>query len=362
MAIGIDVIDILNSEHQLEALPVGENVKVLLSEQPDLYNLNKYVALTRIAAEQSVPNFGDIFVHDITDSSEYSQVLYEATVATDTNGYILTINPEDFLLPNSDYYLTVSKDLPPLSYLVDKPVSVGGSEIFIEVAREGASEDAIFELEVTSQSNLSNGQHAIGITLSKDSILVDTYQLDIKNPNTLLELNETVSVKFNPNVPFLLGEKFEVTLKEIIRLGETKTQAISTHLDSEVIESPSETSTRISQQNILDYYETVQIGSTAAEEQATADAEVTYRYVYPNKIYIEFTKDIEPSSLSADAFSIDVSHAFNNYLLPQMGMYDESKKYVITYELDSPKVILLTIKEDTENLVPELDTFTIIGA
>jgi hypothetical protein len=362
MAIGIDVIDIINSEHQLKALPVGENIKVLLSEQPDLYSIDNYIALTRVHKEQNVPNLGDIFLNEIIDSSEYSRVQYETSLTQVADGYILTINPEDFLLPNSNYYLIVSKDLPPLSYLVDKTVSVGGSEIFIDIDREGTSEDAIFELEVTSQSNLSSGQHVVGFSLLKDSVLVDNYSLNIKNASTVIPLNGTASIRFNPNVPFLLGEKFEITTEEIIRLGTTKTQAISTHLDSEVIESPVNTSTRISQQNILDYYETVQLGSTVAQEQAEANVVASYRYVYPDKIYIEFPNEIKEASITPDAFNIDISYAFNNYLLTQMGMFNESKKYVITYELDSPKVILLKIKEDTENLVSDPETFIITGA
>lgn len=361
MPISITVIDILNNEYQLDSLPVGENIEVLFSEQPDLNDVSNHIALVRTESDQDVPNLGDIYVHRLHDSADYSTVDLEFTLKADSSGYVLTINPEEFLMPNANYYLIIGQDLTPTHYLINKTTSFGSSEISIETSSNGSGEDAVFSLVVSAMSNLSNGMHTISVDVSKDGGPVATHNLNIKD-NNKLELNDTVSALFNPNVPFLVGETFEITTQAFERLGSSKIQSISTFIDSDVIENVEETSTRISQQNILDFYSNTHWGQEVATPEEVVTKPISAYWNYPNILTIVFDKDIDPASLSIEAFNFDITYAFDNYMLPNMGLFTDEIKYIInvSHKANKAQQIVITIDEDTNGIVPEQDQFLVV--
>jgi hypothetical protein len=368
MPVGINVIDILNSEHQLNALPVGESISILLTDDPDLVHIKDYVSIVRIESDQYVPQFSDIMVHKITGESEYSSIDYDAILLPSTSEHagfplsrVLEIRPKEILSPNSNYYLIITKDFPPLSYEIIKTVSLGGSQIYVDLTRDGIGEDALFEIVVTTQSNLSSSQHVVGLSLYKDTVLVGTSSLNIRDKASRLVLNDALSVGFNSNVPFLLGETFSIGCASIQRLGSNKSQLIKTHVDAAIIESPEITSARIGQQEILDYYASMNLGAVAQEQTEQGLSPITHRFVYPNKIYIEFSKDLNVSTINLSTFSLDISQAFGNYHLGDMGMYSDTRKYVVTQRIINSKTISLEINEDTGNIVPLGQAYIIVG-
>jgi hypothetical protein len=362
----ISVIDILSNAQQLESLPVGESLKVLFSEEPDMYNIEQNVAIVRVNSDQDVPNFSNL-VYRIQDESEYGTVPTFYSGEATTEGYVLTVTPEEFLTPNSNYYLIVGESLAPISYTVAKTVTLGPSNIAVQVESSGTSEDAVYVLEVITQSSLSNGQHTVEFSLTKDTVFVANYVMDL-NDNNVLQLNNTISLVINPQVPFLLTEEFTITLESFSRLGETKAQAFSTFLTSDVIENAAETSQALTQSQILEFYENTTWGQQMAEATETVDPSAKtaiYTFQYPNKIIIDLEDEVLVSSISPSTFTITITHAFLNYLLPQMGLYDESKKYVITYNAGAgpnTKQIILEINEDTANLVTDPDIFIVQAA
>jgi hypothetical protein len=365
MSVSINVISILNDEQQLGSLPVGESIDILLSAEPDLYDIDRHVAIVRIDSSQDAPNFTDI-VYRIQDESEYGTVPSSFSINQLGNQYVLTVTPEEFLTPNSNYYLIVGKDLAPLSYEVVKTVSIGPSLASIIMSPEGNSEDAIFEVEVTSQSNLSDGQHSVSFSVAKDAVPFGDFNLNLKGVSSI-ELNSAVSLSFNPNVPFLLGEKFEVTLEEINRLGDTKAQAFSTFLTSDVIENVEETSNKLNQQQILEFYENSKWSQEFDPTDIVEPAEnaALFEFLHPNKVLITLSEPVQASSVVPEAFSINMDYAFGNYLLPSMGYYSEDKKYVVTYKaLSTPLTdkILLQINDDTNGQVPTEDKFIVVSA
>lgn len=366
MSVSINVISILNDEHQLGSLPVGESIDILLSAEPDLHDIDRHVAIVRIDSSQDAPNFTDI-VYRIQDESEYGTVPCTYSVKqSGTDGYILTVAPEEFLTPNSNYYLIVGEDLAPVSYEINKTLSIGPSSMEIELNPAGNSEDAIFEIEVTNQSNLSNGQHTVSFNVLKDSVQFGDFNLNLRDDNTI-EINNTAKAVFNPNVPFLLGEKFEVTMEEINRLGDTKAQAFSTFLTSDVIENVEETSGRLNQDQILKFYENTKWSQEFDATEATEATEnaALFEFIYPNRVLVKLSTPVVSSSVTSDAFDINIGYAFDNYLLSNMGHYDESKKYVIAYRpVSTPNAdkIMLEIRDDKNKEVPEEQQFIIVSA
>lgn len=363
MATSIRVIEILSSQLQLGALPVGESLRILLSSEPDMASVDRNVAIVRTRSDQDVPNFNDL-VYKIQDESEYGTVECSYSVIHEDIGITLVVKPDEFLEPNSNYYLIIGKGLAPVSYAVTKTVSVGPSAISIVTAEDGPSETADYEIEVLTQSNLSGGRHLVEFRVTKDSVVLDDIILDLRESNTL-PLNQTISLLLNPNVPFIAGESFLVSLEQFSRLGDTKTQAFSTFLTSDTISNPEKTSTRITQDQILDFYENTTWGERASSSldmpgQSSMIGSV-YTFIHPNRIVIDLPQTVLSSSITPSSFSIITTYAFNNYMLPQMHYFDEQKKYVISYKVGQVTTdrIELIIKEDTDGLVPSGDSFIV---
>ena len=94
MPLQIDVIDIKNSMHQLNALPIEESVFVLFSSKPDAEQIKKYIHLLRIDSESTWPSVGDPNYTQILYSKEkFGDVEYTYNIIQDSQIFILEINP-----------------------------------------------------------------------------------------------------------------------------------------------------------------------------------------------------------------------------------------------------------------------------
>lgn len=370
MAISVNVIEILNDSYQLEALPIGESLVVSLSAEVDIDSIDKYIQILNTDSSRDVPNLtGKPFL--IQDEFEYKLVPSSYSIEQIGSTYKLTVTPDEMLKPESIFYLAIHKNLPPLHFSIEKTVSIGPSRIGHELNTSGISEDAVYTVEITSQSNLANSQHIIGFDILKDAVLVGSYSQNLKETN-LFDLNGTDSVVFDVSTPYLVGETFEITLQEFTRLGTTLTQKFTTIIENDVIENPVTTSSRLSQSQILEFYEGSKLSLdnpyTTPEELENALG-VTFSFLYPNKIRMSFDKGILISAITDDFIDIDISYAFGNYLLGDMGMYSEDQKYIITYTITPlsgtptlTKRIDLLIEYDTDDLVPEEDKYILQAA
>ena len=112
MPMSINVIDIKNTLHSLDALPIEESVFVLFSEKPDSYLINDYVSLFRIDSESTWPSVGDPNHTQILYSKEkFGTVEYKYNILQDGNNFVLEIDPISPLYTNSRYVLFVEKNL-----------------------------------------------------------------------------------------------------------------------------------------------------------------------------------------------------------------------------------------------------------
>lgn len=360
MAISINVIEILNDTYQLSALPLGEPIKVRLTAMPDMSTIDKYISIVNVDSSEDVPNFSS-YPFLIQDEFEYKRIECDYEIqAQQDNTYVLTVSPLDILKPESIFYLAVHKNLAPLSYTITKQTSLGPSFIRCLVKDTGISEDTGYTITITSQSNLQNGAHIIEFSVTQDEGSQVSFTRNIKEDN-VFPLNAAHSVVFNSDIPYLTGETFYIALSAFNRLGTTKTQKFSTIVESTVIENPETTSTRLSQQQIIEFYENTQWGQefVPTTQPVVENAiNATFQFIHPNKIRILFDKEILISSITDQFLNIDISHAFGNYLLPNMGLYDDAAKYIFRYRIvnkteSTTQRIDITIDKDTNNSVPE---------
>ena len=373
MAISIGVIEILNNAYQLSALPIGESLTVRLSAMPDMSTIDKYVSIVNIDSSQDIPNLTSI-PFSINEEHEYKRIecnysIEEYLNPPDDETYILTVSPKELLKPQSQYYLFVHKNLAPLSYVITKTVSTGPSSISVVANDTGTGINELFSIQITSQSNLANSQHIIGFDLYDHNGLQESVTKNLRESNTL-ELTDAHTVFFNTEIPYLVGETFEIQTIAFERISEVKAQFFKTIIESSVIENPDIISHRIDQDDILNFYATTAwntVNNPVVQPTPSNGVVISSRFIYPNKARIEFDKEVLISSIVPSSFVVDISYAFNNYMLPQMGLYSESTKYIIACTI-VPKTITTTqridivISKDTDGLVPPQDKFIVTVA
>lgn len=353
----IDLVTLVNQESELNAFPVEGNLRIIFTSEPDTTYIKDEIFLVRVDKDNSTPNIGDTFIYAIGSQIEdkYDVIDYNYSLEEVETGFQITVDPVQPLLPNSVYFFVVSKDLSPLHYDVSKTVTLGGSTLSAEPEKTGSGEDATFEIEITQTSQLSSGSHIIRYTLRKDMVDIDTnVELNIAIDN-VVGLNDTISAVFNPNIPYLSSEKFEITTEEFTRLDETLVQKIFTYIDSQVIQSETEKSTKIAEKDVIQFYEDFgwarKLTNPPSAQNTQSGIETSFQY--PNRFLIELGEDIDETTLVDGVFDIDISYAFNNYLLPDMGLYNDSEQYIIKYGLLNPNTIYLDFELDTTDTVPD---------
>jgi hypothetical protein len=367
----IRVLDILNSDHELQALPVEEDIQILLSEEPDTFDIESKIFLIRVESDQQLPNLSDAFIRSVGDTyvDNYDTLSYEYTIkpSVSPDGVELVLNPDLPLIPNSNFYLVVSKDLAPMYYSIDKNVSVGSSKLQLETGSNYIGEVATYRIVVSQTSNLAGGEHSIGVDLYKDAVpILTNHVFNIKEDK--LDIGpeaDTLLVSFSAGIPFISGEEWTIVTSEFTRVGTTQVQEISTFLDSVLIEAPEQTSKRLENEDLVKFYEDYGwSGRTTDDAVVTevAESNAEYTFVYPNKLFIKLDKAILPASILDTSFNVDISYAFGNYLLPNMGLYNEEDKFVLKYSSHDSFTILLEINKDVDNIVPIGDKFILVSA
>lgn len=382
-----DLIKILNTDTELAAFPIEGEASLLFTFPIDLQNIKSYIFLIREKPQQDpvsislneVKQIGDVNV-DYFDIVKYT---YTTSVSSADLGSkpIITIKAAEPLLPNNNYKLVISKNLTGGFYAFEKTNSLGPSAISLiidptaDITGIPSDSTTTYGITITASSQITNGIHTISYTLTKNSVPVATnVSIDIKA--FTITIGTGIQVKFNSNTPFIINEVFNVYLTRPTRNGVTKVQKIVTYLDSDVVPLPADEETKkLSEEDILNFYSRFGYGrrldydgSTVVSPEVLGSDEIKFdaefSFIFPNQILIDVGAEIDPDTLTADAFAISLAPAFDNYFLQNMGYFDTSAKYIIKYKLIEndfgvSQIIRLVVIQDTTNVVPSDQLFVI---
>lgn len=348
MYTSLRVIQVLNSEEELQSFPVEGVFRISFDNKPDSYLLNQHAYIMRHDGEfdDEMPNLGDAFIRSVGDVNvdRYDIVETANTIIENDGTWILEMRPIEALIPNASYYAIISENLAPQHYTVEKVSSYGSSNISLETPVDSSGTTATYIIDIVSQSVLSTGSHVIEFSILKDGLSYRASEtFDIKTGP--YKLANGINIVFDPNVPFLSGERFRVICTAFTRIEQTLVQALSTFLDSTVIQ-PSEAiqSTRTQEADILKFYEDNGWSRRVPDDvpPVAEDLELQYEFIYPNVIIIDTGVDIQLSSLDDAIFNVDIGHAFGNYMLPNMGL-SKDEQFEVKYSLVDPSHIKIEI-------------------
>lgn len=342
MPISIDVLSIKNNMHQLNALPVGESIEILFTSKPSLDDISRFISLTRLEEDYVWPAIGD---------PNYKQIQYvkerfgSVDVSFEYSGTnTVSVIPSDNLSTNSKYLLYVEKGLPPQYYAVEKTVTRGNSSVSVITNSNPITETAEYEIVVSETSILSNGTHTVGISLFRDNVqILTSHPVEIYSTN--IELNQTTSIKLSSSFPFIVGEKFTVSIVSADKLSANKMQEIQTYLDADVIKTEDNPSQRIQYEDILGFYESAAFKAILPTQGIKNQPLI--RYTGISSFVLVFPEAIEVNSIDKNTFSLNFSEAFGNYLLSGTDDYDPDLKYVVTIKVLSNTEVRFTIRNAT---------------
>lgn len=365
MTLSIDVIDIKNNMHQLNALPIEESVFVLFSSKPDANQIKKYVHLFRIDSESTWPSVGDPNYTQILYSKEkFGLVDYNFTITEDSGAFILEIDPHSPLYTNSKYVLFIEKGLTPEYANFSKVVTRGNSSAYIETVKSNNAllDTSKYEIVITGSSLLGTGTHTITFNVLKDDVQIYTaVERDILADNKY-QLNQDTYVVFNTKYPFIAPERFVAQLSATTRLGVNRIQEIQTHVDAEVIKTEDQKSSRIQYEDILAFYKDNVFVQNEEPQQTNGAISSTVEYTNTNKFIVRFDKPLQDMLIAPELFDIDFGEAFGNYMLPKFGKYDGSNKYIVIYKVVDLQTILFEVNLDTTNTVPSNKKYIVVEA
>ena len=111
------VEDVLNSDEELLAFPIEGTIRIAFDGKPDSYLLDRYTYIIRHDSDidTALPNIGDRFIRAIGDVNvdRYDVVPTRSESSLVDGLWVLSLTPEEALIPNAEYYAVISKNLLP---------------------------------------------------------------------------------------------------------------------------------------------------------------------------------------------------------------------------------------------------------
>jgi len=363
----IEVIEVLNQKDELLSFPVEGTINILFSGKPNPKDIADYVYYVRHDGDMDVnlPGTADNAIREVgyVQVDRYDRLETRIEFSTgDPDEWILSITPAEAMISNAAYYLVLSKFLSPEYYEVVKSVTFGPSTIEIGTEPEANSETANFEILITNDSELSTGSHYIEFDISKDGLPSTHVRLDIANEKYYVFTG--VEIIFDKDTPYISGESFTIDMLEFSNLEETLIQYLETTIHPKIIQPSEEIqSERLDNSQIVEFYEengwTERVyddGEISNNPDGSIIAEHSFDFIHPATIIINCGAEIDPSTLTDSIFNIEINYAFNNYILPEMGYYNEDIVYKIFYSIEKGQFLKLeTVVYD--GVLPEGEKF-----
>lgn len=337
-------LTLLNQIEELNSFPVTQKIFLKSASQLEssdfkntilLFDIPRKDALLNLAKPHSF-NLGLVSRQYQTVSLDYRQVPVD-------NYYTIEVTPQKPLELSSSYLLYIDSALSTPFVIKNKLVSKSNSDIIVSVVSSNVNRDILLNIKILSTSKITSNSNHVKIELTYDGSIT-TKVLNLFNSDTI-ELNQTI-IQF-PSKVYLEGEEFNFVIQERYSVDNSpSTYIINTVDDLKIFPrlNTQETSSEISNQDILDFYNNVD----------TPPVEVTYDIVYTDLNQFEIRLPAFVNKLDVDINNVkaNISKAFNNYLIQNLGLYEDSNKYLLKLIWDEDsKSILVVVLYNEDSLV-----------
>ena len=327
-------ITALNSTEELKSFPINQSIKLKFDKIVEDSLLESRLSLIRLPSQTGLFNISETYNQSIGYIREKFDI-EETTITSELvdGSFIVVVKPVKPLSPGFEYILFIDKTLSEEYLSISKTVSKSNSNISVDLSNNISSTE--LDVEIISEPFISSTNNIVKV-LIKD--LVDgsskQYTLDLKKSIKLT--HGDLVLNFSSPV-YVLGEKFN-----ILSVGSTELPSnFYLKLKAAITESikpiePDSQFTSISNKDLYDFF----------NKQNTNDiSSLTTNIVNNGKIRVKLGSDLTTDDLDFDSMSYSAEEAFNMYTLSSLELYDPSKVYEVTHEVEDEKTFTITVKE-----------------
>lgn len=340
-----------NTKEQLTFMPLKGSIRLKLSDNVSPELIKNNISVYRVKKSDGVKSL------DISYSDAYTQDLAGfADIDITSSGQVLIVSPKDSFIPSSDYILYISKDV----HSVKNKVTVGQNEVD----------------SVTISPPIENKVEIIPVSQILGDVFVCNIRIDDKPylDNELFSLEDGIVIngsRIKIIDKSIIGGASIIISSEISKILEADyslhfSTGSTTGIEDKV---PDGSSKRITTDDIMDFYNSPYrdiIGRSGSSvgtpgqgnqnipgggQSNNTSAVISFRL--PNKILIKFEKEIDKDNTDISPIDIDIYEAFDNYNLPEMGLYNEDLKYILEFSLiRGNKTLQIDLLPDLRSEVP----------
>ena len=315
-------ITLLNSSIELESFPISQTLKISSDKELEEQSLEDNVLLFRLQTENQLINLSEPYSYNLGYIKETFDVIdlsFKQTFDNDTQKYLIECKPKVYLNVDSTYCLYIDKKLSSDFLTITKNNSKSDSSIEVKL-KDIFNLNSQVVLKILETSILKNNKNILKVDLDGRSITLDVRQDNrILSNNVEITLQDTIYVK---------GEEFIVDISPTSSVTDVDLQSYIHTVNSKTITpiKKEEESTRISNQDILNYYNNLSSNKSIEKKKSVP------KYLDYNVFSIKIPEGYSLNTSKSILYTLTV--AFNNYMLEKIKLYNPSLKYVCTVFLD----------------------------
>lgn len=349
----LEVVRIVNSELELQSLPLRGSISIVLSEQPNIGAVDKYINVIDLGPREGVKQLPKTWSDVAKDRYERVALSFRYDNENDT----IHISPSTIWKENRAYFLHIDKDL----HGQTTTAQINGADTDkVEVTGiNNASVPKKYQIELLSKpiSSIKDGKKYISAKLSiNDKVSIPKIAYNI---NDEVCIDGNVMLRFKDNAILAKGDLLTFVVDKQLSMLESYSVYFTTGSANKLVERvPTGTSGFISPDDIIKFNALNKLRNKDSTGGPPIDEkkELTYtvRTKYPNTIYIDFNTPINTALITPNSFSINTDYAFNNYTLENMGLYKDSKPILdISFHNHNKRVKIIVNSDDKNELHPQ---------
>lgn len=314
-------LTLLNTDAELNSFPSTQNILLESSVKLEESVLKDSIILFRLPTENTLVSLAEPYSYNLGHLKENYDSIDMSFSVEDNNGkYLIRCIPKKPLPLDSVFNLYVKDSIPNESLVIDKVVSKTTSSIDANILGKVVSSQTIV-IKILSTSLLKDGKNIV-------TFLIDNTQVSLNLKATKTYIHNNIEIAFLDTIyikdeEFMIGVEIpSLTQGEFHRYIRTVNSSTITPIQTE------DSSTRLSNKDILEFYKKMQSNSVVEQEVLIPKylAENVFSLLLPEGFVLD-TSDLT-------LFKAFENVAFNNFLLKSIGLYDDSKKYIIILHKD----------------------------
>lgn len=346
-------IKVLNSDSELNSFPVTQTIRLKLNQEVDVSTLESGISLFNVISRDSLLRLSEPYNYNLGLAKEnFDEVPLKFTLTPDTSvpgEYILEILPKKTLKVSSNYILFISKYLS-LPYLsTTKTISKSNSSVSTIKDSNITIPPMILNIKVLETNKIKDSNTNLLKIRIEDSTEGNPKDQVLNLAVKPVLFYKGLNIKFESKI-YVSDEEFTIRVNNQFNSDEDFSLTLRTSGSEDVVPMTTlESSNKISNQTILDYYQAINVSNV--------EIQTDREYLDSNVLLIRLDSNITKSQIDINNITYNLRTSFNNYILKNINLYNTEYKYILKLFWDEFENGILIVLEYADN--SQLDLITV---